>query len=253
MNKNLKPKLKFNSFVLSILLILNLLIIFVSVVGNRNNIKQFIDDHLNFTFKNNDFELDRIFEEEGFIIHIRHSRRNSSLDIHSYDFMEYKKPTEIRYIQDFTCLNNEGLAQSELLKFIFTYYSIPYEFVYSSPSCRAMQTSSLAFREPLVIINSLLYYGMFDSSLHRELDDELLYFLYQLDDKLRSNAIFVGHNLIAFEESSILDKTSSDLTPRDEGGISILQFDRESNKLIILKTYRNVSEFQKALETRALN
>lgn len=246
-------KIMSNKLLIIIIILLNLLILSLLTFNIRSELRELYDQlNSNLLMEKNNFDLNQLFEKSGLIIHIRHSTRAPSDDVHSFDFMEHISQEKHKFIKSYTCLDDLGRAQSELIGFLFNYYKVPYSAVYASSSCRSIENAVISFGDNFTISSALLYYGMFDKSEYGELDEELTVFLNGTIIKSTSNVVLIGHNLIPFEDSRLLDRSRSDLTIRSQGGVSIIEMS-ENNEIIILKTYKNLSEFQKALEANKLN
>tara|TARA_Y100000589_G_scaffold329778_1_gene377441 strand:+ start:30443 stop:31264 length:822 start_codon:yes stop_codon:yes gene_type:complete len=90
----------------------------------------------------------------GYILYMRHAKRDKWEDVAMYDSAEAKlfksnnsakSYGENTYYADGVCLNSKGKIQSRMIKEKIIESEIPIGYVISSPSCRARQTAILAF------------------------------------------------------------------------------------------------------------
>jgi len=184
----------------------------------------------------------------GYIIHMRHAKRNDSIDLNIYDYIDVNNTTTLTpEIRKLVCLNLEGLAQSQLLGFMLSEFDISVSKVYSSPSCRAYETLLFSDTEIDFDINvGLLYKTIFplysDISQLKILED----FFDSIEYDNYSNVLLVGHNGIPFDGIDIIFKDHTFRTSRLEGGVSILSYE-PGRGITIHYTYVTLRDFYMAL------
>ena len=90
----------------------------------------------------------------GYILYMRHAKRDKWKDVALYDSAEAKlfkenkslaSYGETKYYSDAICLSNKGKIQAKMIREKLTEAEIPIKYVVSSPSCRARQTAVLSF------------------------------------------------------------------------------------------------------------
>lgn len=252
---------KFNISLINLAIqLLNLFLVSILLLSSLNSISiEGIFQGLNrvthrLIIRNNELKQDGAFWineliKGGYIVHIRHADRIKTQDIHGYDFYENQLRDDSKFLH-FTCLSDEGKAQSQLLSWAFSSHNIAFTNVYTSPSCRAIETTQF-ISDRYKIEDSLMYLDSIHQNLRDGHKEKLKYFFASIDTDSASsfNTLLVGHeeNVFPWAGFKIIDKTNG--KQRLEGGFSILKYHNESNTLEILYTFSSVSEFIKSSKT----
>lgn len=151
-------------------------------------------------------EIDRVWFKKllngGFILHFRHAERDKWIDVEIYDALEtheyengvnIKPNTKKLYFANAVCLNDRGKVQARAMGEYLNKIKLPISYVVSSPSCRARQTSELAFNGYDDLNVLLVHRGPYDES-GKDHIDKLRNFYKTLPITKGFNVVISGHN-----------------------------------------------------------
>jgi len=204
-----------------------------------------------------------IINKGGYILFFRHAEREKWIDVTAYDALQllipFHEETSYKesYFEKAVCLSEKGQVQARMMGYFIDFFNTPIQKVISSPSCRAIQTSNLAFGQIDEINNFILHYGPFNENLE-ELNTSVKKLILENQPHSNSNIFFSGHNGVIF--SSIIDEYSFDTNQDsldidkffhlEEGGFYVLK--ASDNKLIMVHKFENFQHFIKPLLKRPL-
>jgi phosphohistidine phosphatase SixA len=198
-----------------------------------------------------DLEWAEKIKKGGFIIHFRHAQREQWPDVTAFDAYEIIKKINARdsSFSSATCLTKQGIEEAKLLGNIFKITSVKFSQVYSSPSCRAIETATYAFGKKFIIDNSLLHRSAIPKRQHRSFDVSLRSLLLNLKITPGSNVAMVGHNsTLTYNNNSIFDLQDSGVTVLPDvepTGFTVIE--RVNGKLIPRHVFKSVRFFSFAV------
>ena len=225
-----------------------------SVIPNTKN-----DIAINDVKNKNLYYANDIVNEGGYILFFRHAEREKWLDVTAYDahalIMSFDE--ESSYFEKTVCLSERGKIQAQMMGDFLNYLDIPIQEVISSPSCRATQTSNMAFGGIDKIENLLLHYGPFNEDMD-EFNKSVKKLILKNQPQLNSNIIYSAHNGVIF--SSLIDEylfntdeesfNSDKYFDLEEGGFYVMKIIED--KLILVHKFNNFEHFLKPLLKRPL-
>ncbi len=178
-------------------------------------------------------------------MHIRHTKRLYFEDVGGFDVLELES---LRHGEDTKfapafCLEPEGVLQAELLGWAFERADLVIADVWSSPSCRARQTADLAFGSEYRVDTVHLYRGAIPETEREEFFKAQRLFFEQFEPSEEGLSVIVGHEPLAYDLGGLEVERLDGEVARQEGGISILSYDTDSNKLIVHYSFATVTDF----------
>ena len=187
----------------------------------------------------------------GYILYFRHAEREKWPIVMSYDAFELytnEKEAENSSYSKAVCLSDRGIEQAKIMNFYIKLSKMKISEVISSPSCRAKQTSELAFGRIDKISNALVHYGPWNEERKDHLDAVKKIFK-DVKIKDNQNVIISAHNGVI--QRYLFDKIDIDITDFNigEAGFYIISKD-EKNNIILKKQVYNFRNFSKYLITR---
>tara|TARA_B110000114_G_C15067475_1_gene388125 strand:- start:950 stop:1729 length:780 start_codon:yes stop_codon:yes gene_type:complete len=238
----------------------------INILNNKNKIyskffasKSVIPDTKKDVKINALYYANDIVNKGGYILFFRHAEREKWIDVLAYDAYELLMPFDEKtsYFKKAVCLSEKGQVQARMMGGFIDFFNIPIQKVISSPSCRAIQTSNMAFGGIDKIENLLLHYGPFNEDMD-EFNKSVKKLILKNQPHSSSNIFFSGHNGVIFD--SLIDEYSFDTNQDsfdiekffhlEEGGFYALKaFD---NKLIMVHKFENFQHFLKPLLKRPL-
>ena len=207
--------------------------------------------------KNESFYANDIINKGGYILFFRHAEREKWSDVTAYDahalIMSFDE--ESSYFEKAVCLSKRGKVQAQMMGDFVNFLDIPIQKVISSPSCRATQTSILAFGGIDEIENLLLHYGPFNEDMD-EFNESVKKLILKNQPQLNSNIIYSAHNGVIF--SSLIDEylfntdsfNSEKFFHLEEGGFYVMKVVK--NQLVMVFKFDNFQNFLKPLLKRKL-
>lgn len=186
----------------------------------------------------------------GYILHFRHAQREKWTDVTGFDALELVNNLDASQssFSRATCLTERGREEAKLINEIFELVGVKISKVITSPSCRARQTSLLAFGREGKIENSLLHRTAIMQSQHREFAIKLREVIDEIKVPKGSNVVLSGHGgTLGTDDDIVIDVlekelgTYDDLDDRDEGGFIVLE--KVNGKVIARHKFRNFSRF----------
>lgn len=183
----------------------------------------------------------------GYIVHFRHAQREQWIDVTAFDAFELIKGVDASKttFSKATCLTDQGKEEAKLLGKAFVLASVSFSKVVSSPSCRARQTSLLAFKRIDLIANSLLHRSAIPKVQHEAFDSALRDLLMTLKLKPGSNIALVGHiSTLVYRDNTVLDAVEGANGPvetRDPTGFVILE--RVGDKIYPRYVFKSMKDF----------
>lgn len=231
--------------------ILNLL--FSNVyIANSESLDPIIQNNYNLTeVEKINVEWAEKLKAGGYILHFRHAQREQWIDVATFDAFELfngldaSKSTFSRA----TCLTEQGKEEAKMLGRVMKVASIKFQEVISSPSCRARQTSKIAFKRIDRISSSLLHRSAIPKSQHLEFDLELRTLLLDLKLQEGKNIALVGHvDTLKYQGNTVLDKSENsnfDVERRDPTGFVILE--KVGSKVFARHIFQSMKDFSLAI------
>ena len=222
-----------------------------------------------FNFRNNSSELsdsnntsqiekDWLTElrKGGYIVFLRHTERDKWKDVSAYDLLELKilnkennfqNSAENEYFADSVCLNKRGKIQSKMIKEIFDYSGVKFNYVSSSPICRSKQTALLISNEIDDVNKKLVHSGAITSQTINEWRNNLKNYLLEVPIQENQNTLITAHGKMIVKEMFDNEIMSKEIGgPNfiiEEGGFFIIS--RKDNKLYMNKQYTKFYDFSK--------
>ncbi len=196
-------------------------------------------------------KLDREWAQKlrlgGYILHFRHAQREQWNDVFAFDAYELLAGLDASKssFSRATCLTYQGKEEAKLLGIALKVAFVSIQEVISSPSCRARQTSLLAFKKIDRIENSLLHRSAIPRVQHSQFDEVLRRLLVGLSPKPGKNIALVGHvDTLEFSSNSVLDKEEGvkiQVESRDPTGFVILE--KVGAKIYARHVFRSLKDF----------
>ena len=147
-------------------------------------------------------ELLKELKKGGYILYIRHAKKNEVVNRHALDMVYGVTKTKLKPAgaPEGMCLSEEGKVESWLLGEVFKHLEIPIGEVIASPICRVVQTAEIAFgRVDKTDVN--LVYGGLLATLDKGKASEARKNLFLSSINHGKNRIIVGHR--GFEVKSL--------------------------------------------------
>ena len=194
----------------------------------------------------------------GYILLFRHAEREKWIDVTKYDALEmlHGLKGENEYFSKAVCLSDRGLVQARAIGEIVKELKLPYHTVISSPSCRARQTSEIAFGGYDDIKNVFLHYGPFYED-KEEFVQKVKKEILKIENKDNSNIIISAHNGV-IRSKKIFDEIENEVDFSkiagkfmEEGGFIVMK--KENNKLIFIDLFISFQKFQRHFRERLLD
>ena len=191
----------------------------------------------------------------GYILHFRHAERDKWIDVQMYDALESdvhkngknnSRYAENDYFEKAVCLNDRGKIQARAMGEHIKHIGLPIGHVASSVSCRARQTSNLAFGGFNSQHRILVHTGPYN-----EKDDTrtklLINFYLSLTLEDGKNTIVSAHNSVIKCEMFTNNKCPKN--PKlEEGGFYILS--KSENGLKFEYEFHKFREFTRVFYER---
>lgn len=176
------------------------------------------------------------------IFYFRHATRDKVPQQLAYDLIDIAGKEELAP----ACLNAAGKQEAELTGRLFAYAQIPVGTVVSSPSCRAKQSATLAFKK-IDIINPAFLHSIAVSLPRAKYRD-------QLYDALVALPITPGTNTVVFSHTNTINQIRERLadsaanfgkTQFKETGFYVLR--RTGKTLSVLGLFSNINALARSL------
>ena len=191
----------------------------------------------------------------GYILHFRHAERDKWIDVQMYDSLESdihkngqnnSRYAENEYFEKAVCLNDRGKIQARAMGEHIKHIGLPIGYVASSVSCRARQTSELAFGGFNSQHRILVHTGPYNEK--EDVRTKLLIDFYlNLTLADGKNTIVSAHNSVIKCEMFINNKCPK--KPKlEEGGFYILS--KSENRLKFEYEFHNFKGFTKVFYER---
>jgi hypothetical protein len=199
------------------------------------------------------YALDRLWAQKivagGYVLHFRHAQREKWTDVTAFDAYELKMGLDASQttFDKATCLTPQGMEEAKLIGNVFKMTGLNVSEVVSSPSCRARQTSLLAFGRFDAIDNALLHrtammreqHPLFARQLRKRIDGMVL--------KPGQNAVLSGHGgTLSYDGDLVIDiDETGGIDERDETGFIVIE--RKDGKLIARHKFKSIRNFANAM------
>ena len=235
------PKInKISKNIFKIIVIFSLILVTISSIiylyEVRNKIRAFVAkpfEPSKYDYKKSKLKNDIYWAKEilngGYILHFRHAERDKWIDVQMYDALEsdvYKngqdesRYAENDYFEKAVCLNERGKVQAKAIGEHINNIGLPIGYIASSVSCRARQTSELAFGGFNSLHRILVHTGPYNEN-----DDvrtqSLIEFYQSLNLENDKNTIVSAHNGVIKCEMFI-NNNCPKKPQLEEGGFYIL-------------------------------
>lgn len=193
--------------------------------------------------------IDRLLEEDQYILHFRHTARDVSIDIQSFDFFQAYENLGFQdlLLRDFVCLNREGRAQAEVLSLVVEKLGRDFEVI-ASPSCRAQEHALIAFGKIDLTNVAHLHQSAVPATERDAFMDAQLNFFRSHDFEKPGITVIVGHDRNAYSGAYgapgplWVERLDGEVI-RQQGGVSVLSFDRSRDMLIVHYTFERLTDF----------
>lgn len=187
----------------------------------------------------------------GYVLHFRHAHREKWVDYRIYDLIEHKMYNsngENQYFAEAICLSKRGKIQAKAIGEHIDFNKIPISEIITSPSCRARQTTELAFNKVKKISqdNNLIFLGLFNESDMRRLEG-IRNSLINLIPTKNQNIVTVSHGRVLLPEIFENEVSAEELNVK-EGGFVITE--NVDGKLFYRYKFNNFSTFARYFYNR---
>lgn len=193
-------------------------------------------------FKKNIYWAEEI-KKGGYILLVRHGEREKwDESVTGFDVYELNNKIDPRDTDWYkaVCLTNRGIETMKLVKKVFEYADLKIQKVFSSPSCRAIETAIYGFGRIDEIHHSLLhltaYHPLDYKKMARNLKNTLLNFDLEKDKLL----ILSAHNNV-INYSDLIDQFDINDLHLGETGFFIIE--KKKNKLILRHKFHQSKRF----------
>jgi broad specificity phosphatase PhoE len=233
----------------SLLLVSNLLFGFgvLESYDFLKNKREIFIDPVNYNEKKLDEKWAKEVIKGGYLLWFRHAERDKwTGTVTVYDWEQISKSIDASKTEwaNAVCLNTKGSQEARLIGRVFSELKVNYSEVISSPSCRAMQMSRLAWRQPDQIWLSLLHPTAITLDQSELFAKDLGMRISNLQLQPSKNIIISGHGntLTVYSDTLFLKKINSlDQLNMDEGGFAVLGI--KNGKLILHHVFKNFYNF----------
>ena len=191
----------------------------------------------------------------GYILYMRHAKRNKWKDVAIYDAAEaklFKKDRnqntfgEKTYYSEGVCLNEKGKIQAKMFKEKIEESKIPIGFVVSSPSCRARQTALLAFGKHDRLDETFIHRNVFNE-VFDEWQVELKETILNLPIPEETNTVITAHGGV-ITRNLFKNKDASSPFTLKQGGFYVIS--RNNGKLKMEHEFSKFEDFSKVFSLR---
>jgi hypothetical protein len=185
----------------------------------------------------------------GYVLHFRHAQREKWNDVTAFDAYELSQKIDASKASFYkaVCLTPQGEEEAKLVGELFKMTGVKTGSVISSPSCRAKQTSMLAFGRIDGIENSLMHRTALILSQHESSAKRLRKVIEGLNPPKGQNIALIGHiNTLSYDGPLVIDVDHTDgIDDRDETGFVVIE--KKDGKLIAQHRFRSIYEFAHAI------
>ncbi len=186
---------------------------------------------INYENKLNIYWANRV-KNGGLILLFRHAERQKWHEaVTGFDAYELYNKLDAREFSWFqaTCLTEKGIETAKMIKLTFEHGNIPIQKVFSSPSCRARETSIYGFGRIDEIHNALLHYTAFNPLDHDQLGRDLKKTVLNFPLEKDKNLILSAHNSVV-SYPNFIDQFNIE-EGLDETGFYVIE--KKDNRLIV--------------------
>ncbi len=185
----------------------------------------------------------------GYILHFRHAQREKWNDVTGFDAYELKNGIDASQASFYkaVCLTPQGEEEAKLMRAAFEMAGVKVGKVVSSPSCRARQTSMIAFGRIDAIENSLLHRTAIRQDQHVGAAKRLRKAIEALTPAKGRKDVLIGHvNTLRYDGDLVIDVNNlpEDIDNRDETGFVVIE--KKDGKLIAQHSFKSIFEFVNA-------
>lgn len=191
----------------------------------------------------------------GYILYMRHAKRDKWEDVAIYDAAEAKLFKENRnekiygenkYYAGGVCLSEKGKIQAKMFNEKIKESKVPIGFVVSSPSCRARQTATLAFGRYDSLDEQFIHRNVFNE-VYDEWQVKLKETILNLPLKKGSNTLITAHGGVINRNMFINKDVSSPFTLK-QGGFYVIS--KNNGKLKMEHEFSKFEDFSKVFANR---
>ena len=176
--------------------------------------------------KLDEYWVNRI-KEGGLILHFRHWQRDLSIHPANFDAWEINNGLDARqeWFGFSTCLLEKGIAEGKLVRKLFEHSKIKVAKVYSSPSCRAVETALYGFGKVDEKWRSLLHRTSIPPSRWPEHARDLRNRLLSIEIPEDENIVLTGHGgTLSIDADILFDETPKmKIDDRNQGGLLVIE------------------------------
>ena len=224
---------------------------FVNIISNNNNEKNLAIKKI---LKPDDYWAYEL-QKGGYILYMRHAKRDKWKDVAIYDADEAKLFKENRkkdfygentYYSKGVCLNDKGKIQAKMFKEKIIEAKLPVGFVVSSPSCRARQTAILAFGKHDKLDEIFIHRNVFNE-VYKEWQSNLKKAIIDLPIIDGKNTIITAHGGV-IDRSLFKNNDAAFPFKLTQGGFYVIS--KVNNELKIEHEFSKFEEFSKVFSIR---
>lgn len=207
-----------------------------------------------------DFYWSNEIKKGGYIIFLRHTKRNRFGNVRAFDGLEMTQGLrgEDTYFAERVCLNKQGKEDAKMIGDYFRIHNIKANYIVTSKSCRARQTANLIFEKideenNLFIFLSIFKQNnaeMFDNYREKIIEPKIIDYLSSLKKNENANIFVIAHGGILHPTLFSNEVSQSELD-MDEGGFVIIE--TKENKLYYKYKFNKFENFSSTLNNHLLN
>lgn len=191
----------------------------------------------------------RKLTEGGYILHVRHGKRERWQDVTAFDAYELASgiKAENASFRRAVCLTDQGVEEAKLIGSLFDLVGVQIQSVISSPSCRARQTAMSAFGKVDVISNALIHRTAIMKRQHKDFARELRALFDGISVAPGQNVVLTGHSkTLKYNLGEVVDvDESGGMDVRLETGIAVME--KVDGKVIARHKFESIREFAHAI------
>ena len=191
----------------------------------------------------------------GYILYMRHAKRDKWKDVAIYDAAEakfFKENSNEKvfgvntYYSGGVCLSKKGKIQAKMFNEKIKESKLPIGFVVSSPSCRARQTATLAFGKFDSLEKQFIHRNVFNE-VYDEWQSKLKETILNLPINEGTNTVITAHGGVISRDLFMNKDVSSPFTLK-QGGFYVIS--KNNGKLKMEHEFSKFEEFSKVFAIR---
>lgn len=188
-------------------------------------------------------------QKGGYVLHFRHAQREKWNDVTAFDALELRQglKAENESFARATCLTMQGVEEAKMMGEILTMTGVGISTVYTSPSCRARQTSQHAFGGEGTLVNSLLHRTAIAKDQHKAFAMDLRQVIEEAKIVPGKNVVLSGHGgTLRIDKTLVVDESFVEaIDGRQEGGFIVLE--KADGKIIARHKFASFHDYANAV------